>query len=438
MHVTIEDAGPCKKHLKFEIPKETIEDQFEKKTQEACNIVELPGFRKGKAPRKLVEKRFGTQIKDDVKQTVISESYEKALEENKIEPVGEPKFDPAYNDLYLEIGKPLNFDVTLEVLPSFEIREEDYKGINLEKVSTEVTEEDVEKTLKELSLEKAQVSVVKDGSVIDKDIVICDCTVEVEGKSVYEDNDIEIVISDKTQTIATIPVPDLYLKLSGKKTGETVNIMATLPDSFTVQEYGGKEAEVKLVVNEIKRLVPPEINEDFAKYLNYESLDELKADIKIQLEKSKKRWAENELRKQIMNTLLERIRFDLPQDFVQKHAEERVHKRQLEMIRRGVPLDKVQKQTEELKNASEESVVLELKASLLLNEIAKKEKIFVTENEVEQRITDIAYAYDTDKKRVRKQLENQGNLSYLRSEMREGKALDFLLKEAKIIDKEKT
>ena len=115
--------------MKFEIPKDTIESEFEKKTLEVCGTVELPGFRKGFAPRKLVEKRFGTQIKDEVKQSVVNESYQKALEEHKINPVGDPKF----GDIKMESGQPLNFDVTLEVWPLFEV--DNYKSLSLKRKS---------------------------------------------------------------------------------------------------------------------------------------------------------------------------------------------------------------------------------------------------------------------------------------------------------------
>ncbi|MCF6150292.1 MAG: trigger factor [Candidatus Kuenenia sp.] len=434
MNLTIEDAGPCKKLLKFEIPKETIESEFEKKTQEACSAVQLPGFRKGRAPRKLVEKRFETQIKEDVKQTIISESYEKALEENKIEPVGDPKFDPDFGNLNIEIGKPLAFDVTLEVLPIFEVNE--YKGIPLKKKAIDVLDEEIEKTLKELALQKAQLSVIDSGGIEERDVIICDCKIDVDSITIFEDNDVEIKVLDESK-IANTAIPDLAGKLKGKTTGKSCVIDVILSNDFTIREYCGKKAKINLVVNEIKRLIPPEIDENFAKTLNSKSLDDLKINVRKRLEANKNIWAENDLRKQILDTLLAQTQFDLPKDFVDRHTEERLYKHQLDLVKRGVPFEEVQKQTEAIKNASEESVMKELKASLILDHIAKKEKIFVTENEVDQRIAEIAYSYNTDKKIVRKQLETHGNLSYLRNEMREDKALAFLIKEAKIEEEAK-
>ncbi len=425
MNVKIEDAGPCKKVLKFEIPKETIESELEKKIKEVCSTVELSGFRKGHAPRKLVEKRFDTQIKDEVKQSVVSDCYQKTLEEHKLNPVVNPQF----GEIKLEIGKPLSFDVTLEVWPTFEI--EQYKGLKLKKKSIAVTDEDVEKALQGMSLRKAQLAVVKDGKVEKGDRVICDHKIEVAKKCVLEDSDIEVLVVNDA-VIANTKIPDLVTKLDGIKSGKECSIDVKLGDAFEKDEYRGKDAKLKLVIKEIKRLTPPEVNEGFARTLGFNSVEDLKSSLRKRIEIDKKNWAGDDLRNQILDILLNQTKFELPQDFLNYQTERRLYKHQLDLLNKGYPLEEIQKQTEAIKNVSAESVMRELKASLVLDYIAEKEKIFVTENEVEQRISDIARAYNTDTMRVRKQLERQGSLSYLRNDMREGKVLNLLIKEAKI------
>lgn len=425
MNVTIEEAGPCKKVLKFEIPKETIEGEFEKKTVEVCDTVELPGFRKGRAPRKLVEKRFGSQIKDEVKQSVVSDCYQKTLEEHKLNPVGTPKF----GEIELEIGKPLNFDVTLEVWPSFDVNQ--YKGLDVKKKSAAVNDEDIQKVFMDMSFRKAQLTVIKDGKVEKGDRIICDCKVEVGGNDVFEDDDVELSVFNGAVVVNTV-IPDFATKLEGIKSGEECRLDVKLSDKFVKEEYRGKDARLRLKVKEIKRLTPPEVNEDFAKTLGFDSLEDFKSNVRKRVEIDKKRWVEDDLKNQILDTLLDRTKFELPQDLLNHHTDQRVYKHQLDLLNRGIPLEEIQKQTEAIKNASAESVVRELRASLILDYIAEKEKIFVTENEVEQKIADIARAYNTDTMRVRKQLERQGNLSYLRNDMRESKVMNLLLKEAKI------
>ncbi len=155
MNIEIEEVGPCKKSLKIEIPKERIEDEWQKQLNEVSRMAKLPGFRKGKAPRKLLEKKFSDRIIEDVKRAVVSESYQQALEGNKLSPIG----DPDVGDIDLELGKPLKFKITLEVLPTFELG--DYKGMQLKKKSVSVTDEDIENALKAVSRQKTQLAVVK-------------------------------------------------------------------------------------------------------------------------------------------------------------------------------------------------------------------------------------------------------------------------------------
>ncbi|GAN32094.1 MAG: trigger factor [Candidatus Brocadia sp. AMX2] len=425
MNVTIEDAGPCKKVLKFEIPKETIEGEFEKKTIEVCDTVELPGFRKGRAPRKLVEKRFGSQIKDEVKQSVVSDCYQKTLEEQKLSPVGNPKF----SEIELEMGKPLTFDVTLEVWPSFEINQ--YKGLKLKKKPANATDEDVQKVLMDMAFRKAQLTVVKEGTVKKGDHIIGDCKVEVGGNTVFEDDDVEIPVVNGVP-VANTTIQDLAAKLENMKSGEECKIDVKLSDNFVKEEYRGKDAKIRLKVKEIKRLIPADIHDDFAKTMGFDSLEDFKSNIRKRIEIDKKKWVEDDLKNQVLDVLLDQTKLELPQDFLNHHTDQRVYKHQLDLLNRGVPLEEIQKQADAIKNASAESVMRELKASLIMNHIAEKEKIFITENEVEQQIADIARSYNTDIARVRKQLERQGNLSYLRNDMRENKVMNFLLKEASI------
>ena len=201
-----------------------------KKTAEVCDTVELPGFRKGRAPRKLVEKRFGTQIKDDVKQSVVSDCYQKVLEEHKLNPVGNPQF----GEIKLEMGQPLNFDVTLEVWPTFELGQ--YKGLKLKKKPSNITEEDMGKALQGMSLRKAQLTVVQDGSVKKGDHIICDCKVRPEEISFWK----MMMLRFSLRTVLLLqntPVPDLVTKLEGIKSGKECEVEIKLSDNFAKEEF---------------------------------------------------------------------------------------------------------------------------------------------------------------------------------------------------------
>jgi trigger factor len=422
MKVEIEEIGPCKKLLKVEIPKEKIDDEWQEQLKELCRMADLPGFRKGKAPRSLVEKKFGDRLMEDVKQKLVSNTYEEAVEKNKLSPVGEPEI----SDVNMELGKPLNFEVTMEVLPTFEIGE--YKGIQLKKEPVSVTDKDIKTALKTISGQKTQLTIVKDGKVEDDDYIICDCKVKVGRKIVFKDEDLEVMVSGST--VADINVPDLKSNLLGTKSGGTCSIDVELGDNFSVEQYRNKSAKLELSVKEIKRPVSPEIDDEMAKQMGCDSLAELSEFVSKKLETEKKRMVDNDMREQIYKNLLEMANFDLPKDVIESQTNKRLHRHQIELLNRGTPLEEIEKDMGNLKNASEESVIKDFKLSLILERIAEKEKIFVTEAEVNQRINTLANMYGTEPSKMRNQLEKIGNIPNLRYQMKESKTVDFLIKEA--------
>lgn len=424
MKVEIEEIGPCKKLLKVEISEEEIEAEWQKQLNKICGMANLPGFRKGKAPKTFVEKKFNSRLMDEVKQTVVTDSYQDAVKENKLSPVGEPEI----SDINLERGKPLNFEVTMEVLPTFEIGE--YKGIQLKRNPAKVTKEDVDNTLKSIRMQKSQLVGVKEGKVEEDDLVICDCELEADGAIVREKNEVKVVASGFR--VADINVPDLKKTLVGAKIGKECTIKVNLDDTFSVEQYRNKPAEIKMFIKEIKRPDGPEINDEFAKQMGCDSLDELREDLSKRIEAEKKKLTENDLREQIYKNLIEMADFDLPKDMVESQANKKLEKYRIELMNKGTPLEEIQQNLENLKNSSEESVVRDFKLSLVLERVAEKEKIFVTESEIDHQIKILASMYRTEPSKMRNQLEKLDNIPNLRYQMKESKAVDLIMKEAVI------
>jgi trigger factor len=424
MNIEIEEVGPCKKLLKIEIPKEKIEDEWQKQLSEISRMANLPGFRKGKAPRKLLERKFGDQIKDEVKRAVVSESYRQAVEGNKLSPIG----DPDVGDIDLELGSPLKFEITLEVLPTFELGE--YKGMQLKKKPVSVTDEDIDNALNTISRQKTQLTVVDKGKVKDGDYIICDCEVDVNGEVIWKDEELEVMVSGSS--VANINVPDLKSKLAGAKSGDKRTMDVELGDNFPVEQYRNKHANLGISIKEIKRPASPDINDELAKQVGYDSLDELKEFLSKRLEVEKKKLVESEMHEQIYSKLVEMADFDLPADMIAHQSNERLHRYQMELISKGAPLEEIEKNMDDLRNASEESVVKDFKLSLVIERIAEKEKIFVTEDDINQRINGLAGMYGIEPAVMRKQLEKINSMSSLRHQLKEHKTLNFLMKEAAI------
>jgi trigger factor len=424
MNIEIEEVGPCKKLLKIEIPKETIEDEWQKQLKEVARMANMPGFRKGKAPRKLLEKNYGDKITDEVKRAVVSDSYQQAIEQNKLSPIG----DPDIGDIDLELGKPLKFEITLEVLPTFELGE--YKGMQLKRKPVSVTDEDIDKALETISKQKAQLTVVKTGKVKAEDFIICDCEVGINGEVVWSDHELEVMVSGSH--VADINVPDLKDSLVGTKSGDNVTMDVELGDSFSVEQHRNKSAKMDISIKEIKRPKSPKIDDELAKQVGYDSLSELKAFMSKRLEMEKKRMAEGEMQEQISSKLIEMADFEMPEDMIKHHTSERLYKYQLDLINKGTPQEEIEKHSEDLKNASKESVVRDFKMSLVLEHIAEKERIFVTEDDVSRRISEMAGMYGLDAAGMKKQLEKMNSMSNLRHQLRENKTLSLLMKEANI------
>ena len=424
MNVDIEEVGPCKRSLKFEIPKERIENEWQKQLNEVSRMANLPGFRKGKAPKKLLEKKFSDRIIEEVKRAVVSESYQQALEGNKLSPIG----DPDVGAVDLELGKPLRFEITLEVLPTFELGE--YKGMQLKKKPVSVTDEDIDKALDTISRQKTQLTVVNKGKVKDEDYIICDCEVGINGEIIWNDEELEVMVSGSS--VANINVPDLKTNLVGAKSGDKLTIDVELGDNFSVEQHRNKSARMEISIKEIKRPASPEINDELAKQVGYDTLGELREFVSKRLEVEKKNQVESEMHEQIYSKLIEMADFDLPEDMIAHQSNERLHRYQMELINKGTPMEEVEENIDDLKNASEESVVKDFKMTLVIDRIAEKEKIFVTENDVNQRINSLAGIYGIEPAAMKKQLEKINGMSNLRHQLKEHKTLNLLMKEATI------
>ncbi|HHT9141230.1 MAG TPA: trigger factor, partial [Candidatus Tripitaka californicus] len=403
---------------------ENVEEELKKRLEELKGSLALPGFRKGKAPKGLIERQFSKQVQEDVRNSLLSNFYQQAIEQNKLEPIGEPEFD----NIDFDTSKPLNFQVTFEVKPSFEL--EGYKGLQLKKKSGEVTPEELQSALSRVGLSRMQLVSVEGGEVLAQDQVLCDYRVEVEGKTVSHEEEAALWVSG--QRVGTLPVPDLTKLLVGARAGETKEVKVNLGSKFQVAEYRNKEGTLRLSIKEIKRPTVPELNDALAKQMNFPSLEKLKEAVGRQLEVEKKRWVEQDLQNQVFAQLLEMAKFDLPKDWIQRQTVERLYRYQLELLQKGVPLEDIEKEGGKLKDASEGSVISDLKISLLLGYIADKERVYATENDLEIRINEMARSYGTTAAKIRRHLEKQGAPSALRHQIREDKVIKLLLKEANI------
>ncbi|MGO8702655.1 MAG: trigger factor [Candidatus Brocadiia bacterium] len=425
-NVIVEDVGPCKKHLKITIPKEDIEKKVEENYKRLAGSAAVAGFRKGRVPRKLLERRFSDDVLEDVKQSILSEASQKAVEEKGLKPIGDPSFD----NVAFELNKDCVFEITLEVEPDFDLPV--YKGLELTRARVWVDDEEITRGLDALRMQRARLDLMPAGTpVAADDAIVCDWKIVSEGETVADQKDAELHVHGRRSGGLEME-QDLSEALAGAKFGESREIKAKFGDSYPVEKWRGKDGTLTVEIKEIRRPVAPELNEEFAKAMDFDSLEDLKKAVLHSITQSKEREAALALEQQAFDRLLAAAPFELPQGVLKAQARNIMLRQQYRLRQRGVPAEEIEKHMDDLRNASEESAARNLKIYFILDRIAEKEKIFVTEDEVEARIAAMAGGYNLTPQRMRAQIEQEGSLSELRGGLRENKVVDFLLKSAKI------
>lgn len=424
--VNVEDVGPCRKLLKIRVPQEDLRRKLDESYEELRQNVDVDGFRKGHAPRKLLEKRFGDQVIEDLKQTVMSEASKEALEQTEIKFVGEPGFDSAD----FKIDEDFSFDMTVETEPEFELP--DYQGLKLEKPSEEPTEEDIDETVKGLLKQVAEAEEVTEGGAEKGDIILCDWEVKVGEETAMGSKDERFELND--HSLAQLGITDAAARVSGANKGDVVEMQATVPEDYPVERFRGQEGAMSITVKGVSRPNIPELTDESAKEIGYDTAEELREEVKRYISDRKKQNARVELEKQVEDALLEKIQFDVPEGAVKNLSMRNLNRYQTRLRMRGLSDDDIASHMDELRNASEESADREFRLYFVLRRIADAEKIYVTEDEVENAIQALAARRGQSPVKLRQEMEQDDSIDDMRATMRMNKTLDLLIEKAEITE----
>ncbi|MDQ7778597.1 MAG: trigger factor [Planctomycetota bacterium] len=427
MKSSIKEIGPCKFQVSLEIPQDTIAAEIEKRYTELNDTVAFPGFRKGKTPRKLMEKRFSKDILNDTKGKLVSDACQKALEEHSLSPVSTPELDP--DKIPFDPSAPLVFEFSVEVKPTFTVA--DYMGVKVKKEDVTVTDADVEEGLKRLASSRAELVVMEGEGAKDGDVIIADEEYSAEGKSFELQENATIVVSKDLRVFGQ-EIPALFDMLLGAKRGDTRIVTAKIPAEFKQENLRGKDATVKMIVREVKRIKVPEITDEWAKQMDFDSVAELKEAVRKRIGMERETQVKRNAQEAILADIAGRTKMDLPEGLVAEKTKEFESQHRLRLYQRGMPENQIEQEIEKGKTDSKDGVVAFLKRMFIIEEIAKKEKIFVTEEAVDARITEIASATKKWPNEVREYYEKNDLMPQLRAELREEKVLVFLLEKAQV------
>lgn len=420
---TIEEISSTKRRLRIEIPPQAIEKEISLSLEKLRQRTRVAGFRVGKAPLNLIEKKFGKEVEGEVLQKLIPRVYSETIKEANLKPVDNPVFEEMGD---FKRQEPFNMTLLVEVMPGIEGL--NYTGVKVHDAETEVSGSDVEDVLARLREEKA-VFEPSEAPLAEGDIAILDYTVEGEDKK-FEAHVFKV-------GGPTMPA-DFSRGLTGKKKGESFDVTVNFPEDYPVKETAGREVLFHLTVKDTKKVRLPELDDELAKDLGDTNLEELKTHIKEEIQKSKKLAVRKMQKAEIMKKLLEAHTFDAPEGLVEKELTGMVEEAAAQKGATESPEAPKGEELNIMRDSLRENAVRNVKASLLLEEIGEREKVEVSEDDMKEKVTQIAQRLSIAPENVIKYyVSKHGSLDSLRHAVFEEKVLDLLLEKAQFEKVEK-
>ena len=420
-----ETVGPCKVSVKITIPAATVDSELDERFQEIIKTVAFPGFRTGHTPRRLVERKLGDEIRNDVREHVISESFKAAVEKHDLEPITDPDVD--LESITLERGTPIEYSAIFIVKPTVTVPE--FDGITVEAVKAEVSDSEVDEVIGNMRRQQAVLE-PRDGPFQEEDIAVVGLTVRVGDEKILDDDNYEY--HHPSTLLRMLRIDKLPEEILGKTAGDELELTDTLPETWPKAELQGKDFVAQLKVHEVKHRVLPELDETFAENLDYDSIEELREDIHDKVRAQAERGAVEQTDQRIVEALIAAAPFELPEDVIKEEIGNRIERIQASERMRGASDEEVDAKVAEASNSARDEIEMDFRRSFLMEAIAKQEKIFVTETETEERIAMMAGSYGRTVEEMQQYLDQRGLLGSIRSSMREEKVLETLRKKVKI------
>ena len=418
-----ENANEVKLELTVEAAK--FDEAMKKVYFKSAKYFNIPGFRKGKAPMNIVEKYYGKEIfYEDAFNDVAQEALEEAVKENKIEVVSRPDIDVTQ----IGKGQDLIFTAVFQVKPEAELGK--YKGIEVKKIEYNVTDEDINHELSHMQEHNARLINIEDRPVEKGDITVIDFEGFVEGKA-FEGGKAE---NHELEIGSNTFIPGFEDQIIGMKKEEEKDINVKFPDEYFSKDLAGKDATFKVKLHEIKKKELPELNDEFAKDTSeFDTLDELKKSIKDKMEKENEQKQKYETEEEVIKAVCNNIKVDIPSGMIETETENMLKDIENRLSYQGLKLDQylkmLGKTKEEMQKEYEPQAIEAIKSRLMLEAVIKAEKIEATDDEIEEKMKEMAKNYGRENDEEFMKNENVAN--YIKEGIKSEKAINFLVENAK-------
>jgi len=420
----MEETGKNKVLIRVEVPAEDVSKAIDRAFRDISREVFIPGFRKGKVPRRVLQARLGLEaIYEEVKQSNLPDYYAEALEQLGIEPIDEPELD--IEEIEVEDGKPLSFEATVEIKPRVTL--ENYTGIVVEKPDEEVTDEEVKGVLDNMREKFAQLEVASGKVLADGDHALIDFDGTVNDVPFEGGSAKDFMLEVGTENIW----PEFNEELRGKRKGDILDIKVKMPEQFPDEELAGQVASFKVIVKEVKIKKLPEADDDFAKESSkFDTIDELRGDIMGKLEEAKKARAQESVRMQVLEKLAEDLDVEIPEKMVEDYAHQRRHELEARLGAQGLELGSYLEAVNYTEERMEEEFETEAKQlirnELVLDAVIAAENMEISDEELQEEIEKRAEMFSINPESFRGALEERGALDEMKEDLRRRKALKFL------------
>ncbi len=434
MKTEVKELSPTRKQIDIEIEPAVVRAAYDRISDRYAKAANVPGFRPGHAPRGVVRTRFKDQIRSEVLRELIPEAVQTAVETNKLEPLGEPELDLETAEGLDPLGeRPISFHVSLEVLPEIKLRE--YRGLKVERRTRPVKDEDIDQAIESVRESSASLQPVEDRGAKPGDTV----TANFYGKFLNDPNAEPINVEDVDVVLGGEGVVrEITDKLTGMKPDEEKTFRVDYPADFTSKALAGKEVEYTVKVSALRIKELPELDDEWAESLGdeIESLAQLRTKVRSDLEQQARKEADAKVRAQLVRALVESHQFELPTRLVEHQTEHQLESVVRDMIGQGIDPRNPKLDWDKARDSLKEQAGYDLRSSLLLERIADEEKIEVSNQEIDDEINVIADASRQSPEQVRAILTKQGGERSIAGRLRNRKALDFLVANAKVTDEE--
>ena len=427
METTVQETDKHVVKLTIQVPPDEFGKDLERAYRKIAQQVRIPGFRKGKVPRQIIDAQIGRDaVLGEFLEDSVPSYYRDALRENDLAPIADPDIDVEQ----LEEGKPLVFTVTVEVRPRLRLEEAEYKGIEIERPSAEVSDEEIDRLVDSLRERFAELEPVTHPARRG-DFVVMDLRATVHGEEVPEATRPDYLYEVGSGEFGE----KLDAELEGKRAGEILKLNDALPERFG--ERAGQEVSLQVLVKDVKGKKLPEADDDFAKTASeFDTLDELKAKLREQFQENKERAADAAVRDRALDAMVNRTDVDLPDTLIDEETEHRIaHAREraeqvgltLEQLLEAQGFDELRFRADARGHA-----VRAITADLVLEAVARAEDVQVTTEELGREIGGLAQALGRDPKEVAKSLDKTGQVVSLAGDIIRSKALDILVEHANV------